>query len=228
MRKQEIEVILIDLDGTLFDFKAAEERSLQKVFSKYQISLTQEIKTAYSIINHGLWEKYEKGEINREEVLNTRFQKLFSQFHIKIDGMLFEQEYQNLLAQSADLIDGAKEAASYLAEHYRLYAATNGVAFTQKNRLKLSGLDKYMRDVFVSETIGYQKPSIEFFDYCFDKIKPVEKEKIVMIGDSVTADMMGGKKAGIKTCWFHPQGEEKERLQVDFEIHTLKELKDIF
>ena len=33
------------------------------------------------------------------------------------------------------------------------------------------------------------------------------KERAVVIGDSLTSDMMGGIAYGIDTCWYNPKGK---------------------
>lgn len=228
MKRQDFTIILIDLDGTLFDFQAAEKRSLQMVFAGRQLELTKETEEMYKNINHSLWSRHEKGEITREEVLNSRFTSLFQKLGIREDGIQFERAYQGLLAQSVDLIQDAEEIAEYLSSKYKLYVVSNGVASTQMNRLKLSGLERYMTDVFVSETVGYQKPAREFFDYCFRKIGEPDRERVLLIGDSLTADMCGGNAAGVKTCWYNPQKLIKEgEVKIDYEIRALRELYQI-
>lgn len=103
---------------------------------------------------------------------------------------------------------------------------TNGVGATQRKRLKASGLDKYFRDIFISEEAGSQKPQKEFFEYCFAHIKEAGPEEMMVIGDYLTSDIQGGVNAGIDTCWFNPQGKEnRKRISVTREIRRLSELK---
>ena len=87
-------------------------------------------------------------------------------------------------------------------------------------------LNKYFKDIFISEEIGYQKPKIEFFDYCFRHIEHFDKDKALIIGDSLTSDMQGGINAQIDTCWYNPQ-HDKTSIKIDYIIHDLKELENM-
>ena len=98
--------------------------------------------------------------------------------------------------------DGAAELVAKLSGTYRLCAASNGMRHQQVERLKKAGMYGAMEHVFVSETIGFEKPSAPFFDYCFRVLRDVKPEETLMIGDSVTADIKGALAYGIPCIWF--------------------------
>lgn len=222
---KEITTLLLDVDNTLLDFQMCQDHALRKAFEKYQITLTDEIYECYNEINHGLWKQLERGEIDRDTVLYSRFVRLFEKLGIDADGIAFEDDYQALLGEGAFLIEGAMQLIHYLYDHYDLYIVTNGVAATQYKRLKDSGIDEFMKDIFISESIGYQKPDIRFFDYCFEKIQGFEKDKTMIIGDTLTSDILGGNNAGITTCWYNPDRlENNTEAVVDIEINQLDDL----
>ena len=85
-----------------------------------------------------------------------------------------------------------------------MYLVTNGTLSVQKGRLKSANISRYFEDIFISEELGYNKPSIEYFDCCFSKIPDFHKETAVIIGDSLTSDIQGGLNAEIRTIWFNP------------------------
>lgn len=62
------------------------------------------------------------------------------------------------------------------------------------------GLIQYFNDVIVSANIGYDKPRIELFDYAKSKYPD---NNYIMVGDSITADIQGGKIAGMTTVLVH-------------------------
>ena len=222
------QTILLDADGTLLDFSKTEQNAMEQCFSEYQIPLTGKMREAYHQINRALWNKFEKGEIDKKAVVYTRFVQLFRQFDIPLDGIEFENRYQYLLGQGHFLIPGALELCRSLAENYELYIVSNGVSSTQHRRLEASGLKKYMKDVFVSEDAGYQKPQKEFFDYVSKRIPCFLPSRSIIVGDSLSSDIQGGKNAGIPTCWYNPEGMSvKAELQPDFEIRFLHELHGI-
>lgn len=222
------ETLLFDVDGTLLDFNAAQENALKRAFDNHNYLLDDKVKAIYNEINHGLWEEYEKGGITKEEVIYSRFVKLFERLNYEGDGVAFEDEYQELLGQGHDLIDGAIEVLENLSKTHTLYVVTNGVTRTQRSRLKASRIDTYMKDIFISEETGYQKPMKEYFDYCFKRIPDLDLNKTIIIGDSLSSDILGGNNAGIATCWFNPLGLKCNLdVKIDFEIKKLSDIYDI-
>lgn len=225
---QQFQTLLFDADNTLFDFTAGERIALEKAFLQHGYPLNEEIRSIYERINVGLWKKYEQGLLDRRTVIYSRFGLLFKEIGIDDDGIRFEDVYQELLGQQHIFIPNAKEVVEYLYSHYDLYIVTNGVTSTQMRRLKDSGLDRYMKQIFVSEATGYQKPMKEYFDYCFERIPGFEADKALIIGDSLTSDIKGGNNAGIKTCWYNPTQLRKESdIIVDYEIQSLTQLYEI-
>ncbi len=222
---QQFQTLLLDADNTLFDFTAGERIALETAFLQHGCPLTEDIYKNYERINVDLWKKYEQGLMDRRTVIYSRFGLLFQEIGIKIDGVAFEDVYQELLGQQHILLPNAQEVIDYLHVKYKLYIVTNGVTATQMRRLKDSGLDRYMEGIFVSEATGYQKPMKEFFDYCFERIPGFEAEKSLIIGDSLSSDIKGGNNAGIMTCWYNPLRLKKEAdIKVDYEIQSLTEL----
>lgn len=220
--------LLFDADNTLLDFDKTEKEALRKTFTMQNIPFTPAMKNRYLQINTALWNAYEEGRMTREEVIFTRFGKLFDEFHIAEDGVQFEHIYQKELGKGHALMPHALELVKHLKKDYELYIVTNGVSATQHSRLHDSGLDQHIRKAFISEEIGYRKPMKEYFDYCFAHIPSFEKEQTLIIGDSLSSDMQGGIHAGIATCWMNPkQKPNMQDLPITYEITNLKELYSI-
>ena len=201
--------LLLDMDGTFLDFEAAERSAFLTAMTRHGYPAGEEEYACYQRINHGLWEAFERGEIDKPTLLSTRFGRLFEALGVSGDGAAFEREYQALLGEGAQLMEGAEEVLSHLAKRYALYVVTNGVERTQRNRLRLSGIDRFMTDLFISEAIGWQKPQKEFFDACFARLSEKDRSRMLIIGDSLTSDIQGGFNAGIDTCWFNPKGKKR-------------------
>lgn len=220
--------LFFDVDDTLLDFGAAEENALQLLFEEYDKSLAVERISEYGSINQLLWKQFEEGRIDRHEVLNTRFSKLFEQTGQKVDGALMESQYRQYLEKGHKLIDGAFELVSDLRHRFDLYIVTNGVSTTQEKRLKASGLFPMFKAVYVSEDTGYQKPMKQFFDYVFEQIPDFSPEKGLIIGDSLTSDIKGGNMAGLDTCWFNPHNKANHSdISPTYEIQELHELQQL-
>ena len=132
--------LLLDLDDTILDFGAAERVAIAKAFRDVGLEPTEELLCRYSQINISQWEAFERGEIDREEVLTRRFVLLFEELGVQIDAQHCENIYRGYLGIGHYFIDGAVELLEYLAPKYDLYIASNGVAFTQNSRLASAGI----------------------------------------------------------------------------------------
>ena len=218
-------ILLFDLDHTLLDFALSEKQGLSNCFEAFHLSFNQEIEDWYVTHNLLLWDAYAKGEIPRNEIFKIRFSNTLAHFHLHGDGLAMEAYYRQQLDQGSHLIPYALEVVEHLSKTASLYALTNGIASTQEKRLLASGLQPFFKNMFVSETTGFQKPMKEYFHYCFEKIPNFEKKKALMIGDSLLADIKGGHDSGVDTCWFSPSKEKNNtEIQPTYEIHCLKEL----
>ena len=226
MKNAEYTTLLLDVDGTLLDFNEAERRGVCAVMEHFGLTPTPERMAQYHKINQEYWKAFERGDIPREEIFGNRYHRFFAENGMEVDGNLAEPLYRQYLNSCAILIDGALEICEYLSRHYDLYIITNGVSTTQYTRLKDSGLDRYFLDIFVSEDAGSQKPQKEYFDYCFSRIREKDPSRMLIIGDSLSSDIRGGKNAGIDTCWINNTASACPPDTVpDYTVHTLEELK---
>ena len=64
----------------------------------------------------------------------------------------------------------------------------------------------------------------EFFDHVFSRIPDLDKKQTVIIGDSLTSDILGGQLAGIDTIWFNPKKKNSGEIQPTYEIERLQQL----
>ncbi len=221
--------ILLDVDGTLLDFAASERLGIARVLEHYGLPPKEGLLQRYHRINAAAWAAFERGQVTKERLVNQRFEEYFGQLGLQVNGEEAEELYRSFLDQSAILIDGAVELCQYLKDkRYGLYVVTNGTSTTQYKRLALSGLDAYMDDIFVSEDAGSQKPRKEYFDYCFARIPDADPETMILLGDSLSSDILGGLTAGTDTCWYNPAGlAGKEEIKPDYIIQHLREFKRI-
>ena len=223
-----IKNILFDLDDTLFDFHKAEKIALTKTLVHLGIEPCEETLSLYSRINQAHWKRLELGEIKREEVKVGRYRELFKSLGVDRDPVEATAYYENMLAIGHYFIDGAPELLEELYGKYRLYIVSNGTAKVQDGRLVSSGIAKYMDGIFISQRLGADKPDARFFDICFSAIPDFFRGETVIVGDSLTSDIKGGKNAGITAIWFNPRhAENNSEIKPDYEISALGELPEL-
>ena len=224
-----IKYILWDIDGTLLDFSLAEEKALMASFKEFDLPWPgQEFLEAYRKINKEFWEKLERKELEKIQVLEGRFYKTFDLY--KLDPSIipeFNKSYQKHLGSVAAFSPYGLEVVLDLKKIYKQFAATNGTITAQKGKLKKSGLDQILDGIFISDQIGYEKPDPRFFQSILDFVGDSRPEEYVIIGDSLTSDMELGRDCGLNRIYYNPKdGKVPEDLK-DFTIKDLREVKNL-
>ena len=221
--------LLFDLDHTLLDFDTAEDIALTQLLKEEGVEDIRAYKDYYVPMNKALWKDLEEKKITKQELVNTRFSKLFSHFGIEKDGVYLAERYQFYLAQQGQVFSGAMELLDSLIDRgYELYAATNGITTIQTGRMAQSGLAPYFNQVFISEQLQTQKPDALFYEKKGQQIAGFSKEKALMIGDSLTADIQGGNNAGIDTIWYNPHHlENHTQAQPTYEVDSYQALLEL-
>ena len=222
-----IKVVLIDIDDTLLDFDLCAKDSIQKASEELQIPLPEEFFPLFWKINDGLWKELEKGKLTLAQLSTKRWDVLFANYHIDFDSAVFDTYYRKYLSLSGIHVQGAEEVLAYLSQKYAVYSASNGPYKQQLQRLEISGLSKYIKGNFISEKIGFAKPTKEYFSYCLAQLVDVKKEEIIMIGDSLSADMKGAHDFGLKCIWYNRLHEIVEEVCADNVVENMIDIKNI-
>ena len=220
-----IEFLFLDLDDTILDFRKAEYVAIGKTIGDFGVEPTDEVRKLYHEINKWHWEQLELGTLTREEVLVNRFGVLFEKLGKTVDAVACARAYEKNLSQGHWFLPGAEETVDALSKKYRLFLASNGTASVQKGRMTSANLYRFFETVFVSQEIGHNKPSKEYFDACFAQIPGFDKEKAMIVGDSLSSDIKGGINAGIKTVWVNPDHKDCGEIKPDYEIEYLHQLE---
>jgi 2-haloacid dehalogenase len=220
-----VEFLFLDLDDTILDFHKAERLALAKTIREFGLEPTEEVLARYHMINKWHWEQLELGKLTRAEVLENRFGVLFEEFGIRASKTDCAKAYEYNLSQGHYFLPGAEETVDALSKRYRLFLASNGTASVQKGRMTSANLYRFFEKVFVSQEIGHNKPSVEYFRGCFAQIPDFDPARALMVGDSLTSDIRGGINAGIRTCWVNPShAPAPGDIQPDYEIEALHQL----
>ena len=157
-----------------------------------------------------------------------RFDRFVKEIGAAAKAAELNRAYTEHLATHADVIPGAEEALQELAEVATMIAVSNGTESVERGRLKLSGFEKYFDDIFISETVGVSKPNPKIFQMAMRKLGIEHSDKVLVVGDSLSADIQGGVNAGLDTCWVNMNGLENESgLTPTYEVKALCELYPI-
>ena len=225
-----IKVILWDIDGTLLDFITAEKEAIRSTFAHFNLGdVTDEDIKAYSAINKSYWKRLETGELTKPQILKGRFVDFFKLKGIAFDDFdAFNNEYQVRLGDTVCLFDDSYNLVKGLKGKVKQYAVTNGTKVAQDRKLQKSGLIDLFDGVFISEVVGAEKPSPIFFDKVFEVIGQYDKNEVLIVGDSLSSDMLGGNNAGILCCWYDRGIDQlPQNIRIDYRINDLREVLDI-
>ena len=224
-----IEFLLIDLDNTILDFTKAEYDALGKTLRSFGLEPTDQVRRRYSQINVDHWQRLERKELTRPQVVVGRFETLLQEFGLVADAEAVAKAYEdNLAFGEHHYLPGAEETLARLSQKYKLYMVTNGTAHVQRPKLAASGAGKYFREIFISELMGADKPSAEYFNSCFERIDGFDVSRAMIVGDSLSSDIKGGLNMGMRTCWINREHKKgREDIPADYEVEYLNQLEAI-
>ncbi len=215
--------LLFDADNTLLDFNAAEKQALKEALAECPLQYSEEVRCRYHAINDNEWKRLERGETTREILKYERFEKLYDEFGIngKEFGRYTADIYFEKLCLQGQMIDCAEEMLKDLSEKYDCYIVTNGTCAIQTERFARTPISKYVKHIFISEQIGYSKPSLHFFEKVFEFIGDSDKSKYLVIGDSLTSDITGAVNSGVDSVWI------SENHTHDLPTYCIKNLSEL-
>ena len=226
-----IKVILWDIDGTLLNFEEAEKHAIRACFAQFGLGeCTDHMLADYSAINRVYWQKLERGEMSKPDILIGRFATFFEKYGLDIScAPAFNAQYQIALGDTVCFNPNGLEVVTALQGKVKQYAVTNGTKVAQQRKLERSGLNRLLDGVFISEDLGIEKPGIGFFQRVWEQIGQFDPYEVMIVGDSLTSDIQGGNNAGILCCWFNPEGKENAtNLRIDYEVKDLTQILSIF
>lgn len=218
------EWVLFDADETLFSFNSY--LGLKSMLIRYGIDFTPADYEAFQAINKPLWVAYQNNEITAKDIQLRRFAKLADQ--TGEDPLKLNQELMAEMALVSLPLEGVMQMLNTLYGKVRMGIITNGFTELQQKRLENTKTLPFFDVVVVSEQIGAAKPDRQVFEYAFSLMDTFDKTKVLMVGDTLASDILGGNNAGIDTCWFNPSDQENTTaIRPTYEIHSMDKLIDI-
>ena len=233
-------LVLIDLDDTLFDYPKTEEAAFRNTFKELGFFVENElgnakkeeiyekIKDRYKDVNLQLWKDLEKGAVDKDRLKVVRFEKIIEEFDLKYDPYEMSELYLKKLGEGIFPFEATEKLCEYLHSKYKVGIVTNGIKEVQHSRIENSTIVKYIDKIIISDEVGVNKPDKRIFEYAMNYFEIMDKSEVIMIGDSLGADIKGGQNAGIDTCWVNLRNNVNDTgIVPKYEVRKLEELFEI-
>ena len=233
-------LVLIDLDDTLFDYPKTEKTAFRNTFEELGFFVESElsndkkeeiyekIKDRYKDVNLQLWKDLEKGAVDKDRLKVVRFEKIIEEFDLKYDPYEMSELYLKKLGEGIFPFETAEKLCKYLHSKYKVGIVTNGIKEVQHSRIENSAIAKYIDKIIISDEVGVNKPDKRIFEYAMNYLEIMDKSEVIMIGDSLGADIKGGQNAGIDTCWVNLRNNVNDTgIVPKYEVRKLEELFEI-
>lgn len=194
--------IVFDADHTLIDFNADAMNAYERLCARCGARADRE---GFLAAAYRKWEEHELHRVDTERILR-RFHEIYREYVADLFALAAQEEpalsgregeYIVLLSEEGKPLGRSLETVARLSARYPIFVATNGLSAMQRGRLR--AFVPYVRELFISEELGYIKPDAAFFSAMIDRTG-IPAEELLMVGDSYASDIVGGKRAGMRTC----------------------------
>ncbi len=224
--------IFFDLDHTLWDTDRNAEESLEEIYHELKlqdkgIGAFEDFHERYRSHNERLWGLYAENKVGKEAVRVHRFLHTLQEFDVH-DHEVAHSIADRFLERTPfkkHLIEGALNLLEQLQGDFHLSIITNGFKDAQYTKMKVSGLDKYFKNIFISEEVGVHKPDPKIFHHAMKASGAGSAETCMMIGDSFQTDVFGALQSGITPVHFNPGKQTVSEAPV-ITIRKLSEIRD--
>ncbi|MGC6358635.1 pyrimidine 5'-nucleotidase [Bisgaard Taxon 45] len=217
------EWLFFDADETLFSFDAF--AGLQKLFADYDIAFQQDDFDEFQRVNKPLWVEYQNGTISATQLQVTRFASWAKR--LNKNPVELNDHYLMAMADICKPLENVVDTLTVLKDHAHLAIITNGFTTLQKLRLEKTGLSDWFQFVTISEEVGIAKPDKRIFEHSLALAKVTDRRKVLMVGDNLDSDILGGHNAHLDTCWLHYDRENHSAIQPTYSIGRFDQLLEI-
>lgn len=226
---QKYKWLLFDIDNTLLDFSKASKESFIKTFDDYNLAYSEDLYKIYKKENAKVWIAFEDKKIDTDTLRKIRFKGFFDNVGIKnIDPFEFNRRYIENLVAVSEAYDGAVELIKNLKKNYCVSIITNGLKEAQRPRLTNVGMIDLFDSIVVSDEIGIAKPDVRFFEYTYNTIvNAPPKSDILVIGDNMMSDILGGQRFAVDTCWISHGKENIMEITPTYSIKSVLEIHSV-
>lgn len=219
-------VLLFDLDQTILDTDTNAERALKNLKLPFEFNFTNDRVLHWHHTQQRMWVDLELGKLTRQQLVDTRFQTYFNKYDIEVDSLALEAQFERTFFAEHELMPHAKELLQTVHGNYKTVVISNGTRAKQEKILHDAKIAPLFDEIFLAEDLGYSKPDPQFFEKVVNGLNPFKKSDMLVIGDSLTADIQGAIGSNIDSVWFNPH-HAKTTMSPTYEVSDLQDIANI-
>jgi len=217
------DVLLCDLDDTLFDFHKGEAIAISETLLAFDIPDTPEMIALYLKANAAQWKKLERGETTQQKLRVDRFADFLSLAGLERDAQALSELYVDRLGRQRWPLPYSLELCRRVSAHMPIYLVTNGISRIQRSRLDGCEIMPYVTGVIISEELGVSKPNPKMVYEALAQAGVDDLSRAVLLGDSLTSDIAAANNAGVDSILFTNGKEIPEGHRATYAVKTLAE-----
>lgn len=219
--------LLFDLDQTLLDTDKNAEMALKKLTLPFSFEFTNQRVMMWHHTQQEMWKELELGKLSRQKLMATRFKRFFDHYQINVNSVALEQQFEQKFFAEHKLMPFAREILKELSPQNNLVVISNGTRQKQERILNDAKIVNFFDDIFLAEEVGYSKPDPKFFQIVTQKLDIADPSKMIVIGDSLTADIKGANNYNLDSIWFNPHHLMSSTIKPTYEVDQLSKILNI-
>ena len=166
---------------------------------------------------------------NMRDLYGISTKNVFRRYGIETPDAYVEElnhTYKKMLDEAITILPNVRKTLDSLyANGHQLGIVSNGD--TEELSAHLNSVIDLFDVIVTSQELEVYKPHPRIFNEALRKMR-VPRDKTAFVGDTITADICGAKKAGLTAIWYNKnQRIAKPDARPDFEIRDMEEVLEI-
>ena len=218
--KEKIKAVFFDYDNTLGNRYLSSYNTYKELITEYRPDLLEDPLLVEALLQD--MTTYDQfGNVATDYVLKRVQGKYGITFDLKDPYRWWNDTH----CKNAVLWEDTMPTLEKLKEKYKLGIITNGDAYGQSTKIRITKLDIIVDDFVVSGEIGIHKPDKRIFETACRRLD-VKTEESVYVGDTFGNDILGAVRAGMIPIWIWPDQVREMHTEI-IRIQKFSDLLDI-
>jgi putative hydrolase of the HAD superfamily len=222
-----LRALLLDLDGTLLDHRAAAATAIRAWVPTLGVAAPEDLVERWTALEDEHVSRAERGEVTWQEQRRHRLTALFDLLGLGVaTDEVLDAHFADFLGHYEQgwtaYDDVAAAFAAWRTAGVRVAVLTNGVEDQQRRKLASIGVLPDIEFVVALDTLGVGKPDPRVYAEACSRFG-LPASGVVYVGDDVARDAIGAHQAGLTGVWLDRFGLPVPP-GVDLVIHSLAEV----